>query len=276
MRRRMRHEDKAMTARTVDINLEMREAVAEAESAIYEAWAFATLSFRFSQLPESLELPPPGVVIRIEGTRVDLARQRFGTRAAGYAVVTMLAACEQYLIRLLLIVRLAQKFASRPDRRLTARRFLALRLRVMGQGRSMNVNRLTDEILELIGTRDTDLSSKDWLRDTYTVRNCLVHKGGIVDEASAPAGVLAVRWRRMVLEVEGRIIETLPFDVDEGGVVSMRFVDAERQWRAGEPIELAEQDCSDVALSLVAFVEEIGNLADARLAALFRGTRQES
>jgi hypothetical protein len=257
-----------MTAHRVDLNAEMNQIAAEARSAIFESLAFAMLCDRFGRLPDEVELPPAGLVIQLGGPNVDLARDTFGTRGVGYAIVTMIGVCEQYLPRLWLAAQLGTRMLRRPERTLRAERFFRLRDQAEGLSQGKNVNGLVDDVLAVVGATRADLPSASWLADIYALRNCLVHRGGIVDEVAAPSGSLRVMWRRLVLLGEGGAIEALPLNVEKGGVLNIGYRDAQREWKAGERVALTIQDCADVAHSLVGFVNEIGNLVDARLGAM--------
>jgi hypothetical protein len=69
-----------MVTHRVDLNAEMNQIAAEAQPAIFEGLAFATLCDCFGRLPDKVEPPPPAQVIQFSGPHVDLARDTFGTR----------------------------------------------------------------------------------------------------------------------------------------------------------------------------------------------------
>jgi hypothetical protein len=153
----------------------MQQIADEARSAIREAFAFATLADRFGRLADDVELPPADMVIQLGGPHVELARGNFGTRGVAYAVVTMLAACEQYLPRLWLAAQVGIKVLSRPKRTLPATRFFRLRGRAESMSRPCNVNGMVAELIAVLGATEADLPSAAWLRDIYAVRNSLAH-----------------------------------------------------------------------------------------------------
>lgn len=66
-----------------------------------------------------------------------------------------------------------------------------------------------------------------WFRGLYAIRNCLVHRAGIVgpEDKKLLAGIT---WGKFVLTVDGEDAGPLPLHVDAGSTVGVRFAEVTR------------------------------------------------
>ena len=173
-------------------------------------------------------------------------RKRYSALGAAFAVVSMISGFEAYLTRLLLFRRLAEK-AGR-GRGVRGEEFNKLRTRVQGESRT-SPKRLLEKV---VGSPSEKVRvGAEWLEGIYAVRVCLTHRGGLVDARDVnEEGQLAVKWRKVELYVGEKPLDHLPFQVEAGEQLSLRFVDETRTWRPGDRIEVGPEDCQHMAFSL--------------------------
>jgi hypothetical protein len=97
------------------------------------------------------------------------------------------------------------------------------------------------------------------------VRNCLVHRLGIVgDKDVSGDGVLALRWRVLALKAQSADgkqeidIDSQNPVVDSGWSVVLRAIDRSRDFKRGERIELPYEEIVQTFMTLMLFAIETG------------------
>ena len=237
-----------MAEHVINLSNELNLIHSQVVHSLEDAVAFSALSNQFSQLPEDSPLAKPEVVLHFGHVEevANRVRKRYSELGAAFAVVWMISAFEAYLTRLLLFRRVAEK-AGRL-RSLAGEEFNKLRTRVQGESRA-SPKRLLEKVV-------TSPSEKlrvggEWLEGIYGVRVCLTHRSGLVDARDVnDDGVLAVKWRKVALYVGEKPLDHLPYQVEAGEQIGLRFVDETRTWRPGDRIEVGPEDCQHMAFSL--------------------------
>jgi hypothetical protein len=143
-----------------------------------------------------------------------------------------------------------------------------LRMHAQNESRSRNVVQLALDTLASVRKAETDVPWLAWLRSLYLLRNCLAHRSRIVGPNDVRNGLLSARWRRHSMVVGGVVIDQLPFYTEQGGELGIRTDDEERSWRVGEVVHLSARDCSDVALTLIAFCQDFARVTSEGVALL--------
>lgn len=99
-------------------------------------------------------------------------------------------------------------------------------------------------------------------RSINQLRNCLVHRGGIVGAKDVDTGseVFEVRWRTMELLIdEGDGLAPLEFGkvFEKGGDLCVRITDKSRAFRLGETIEISETEFAGMMFGMFAFGTDV-------------------
>jgi hypothetical protein len=232
----------------LNLTNELNRVHSQVVQSLADAAAFSTLSNQFSRLPEDSALPEPEVVMRF-GAVEEVAgrvRKRYSALGTAFAVISMISGFEAYLTWLLLFRRFAERVAQRGA--LPGDEFNRLRTRIQGESRA-SPKRLVEKLVA--SPSDNLRAGGEWLDGIYRLRLCLTHRGGLVDARDVnQSGKLTVKWRKAELYVGDKPLDRLPFHVETGGQVRVRFVDENRSWSMGEPIELGPDDCQHMAFSL--------------------------
>jgi len=179
-------------------------------------------------------------------------RERFGSYCANYSLVCMIGVCEQYLRQLHLLAELAVEQA-RSEGPIGGDKFEQIRKKAAKD--TSRLWRVFEELLEILGKERAEVHSRKWLSSLDAIRNCIVHRGGVVGDGDANRrGEFATTWRRTTLVVDGEPIPSLPFVVNAGQMLSVRFEDRVRSWHVGETVQLTANDCQDMAFTLSYFL----------------------
>lgn len=121
----------------------------------------------------------------------------------------------------------------------------------------------TDVVIKLIVKNPSpDLQkTANWLADLTKVRNCLVHRDGIVQiddvkERGAPleqvkdSDTLKAHWLRVKVSEAGKEITKFPYTVNRETKLDTFFESYERKWKIGEIIHITPVECQGMAMSL--------------------------
>ena len=267
--------------RNIDLGAEVRDAHAQAVAGLERSSLFALLGECLGKLPPDLELPPGNITVRFGGPRPadgeptpDVVwseiKEEFAEYCIRYAIVGMITTCEVYLQRLLLIARLGQE-ANQHGGSLTGETFYTIRNRCLKEIRSLSVDGLAKKAVETVGRDTSAVTGSEWFRSVYGLRRCLLHRGGIVgQEYVDDKRLLTAVWRRPILSVDGEDISVLPFYVEKGGTLAIRFADEIRSWHVGERLQLTAQDCQNIGLSLAIFAGQIADELQKGLATMLK------
>lgn len=263
----------------IDLSAEVRDAHTKVVAGLERSSLFALLGERLGKLPSELELPQGNIIMSFGGPRPvdgvpprDLIwtemKEEFAEYCARYAIIGMVTVCEMYLQRLLFIARLGQE-ASQHGGKLTGEAFYTIRSQCLKEIRNSSVDGLVTKILNMINCDTSAIAGLDWFRSVYSLRKCLLHRGGAIGQDDVDdKGLLTTVWRRPVLSVNGEDVSALPLIVKEGGTLEMRFNDEVRTWNVGERLQLTAQDCQDIGMSLAFFASQINNELNKGLAAM--------
>lgn len=268
-------------SRNIDLGTEVRDAHAKVVAGLERSSLFALLGECLGKLPPDLELPPVNIPVRFGGPRpVDgelppdvvwsEMKEEFGGYCTRYAIVGTITTFEVYLQRLLLIARLGQE-ANQRGGSLTGETFDTIKNRCLKEVRRLSVDGLAKEAIETVGRDISAVTGLEWFRSVYGLRTCLVHRGGIVGQEDVDdKGLLTAVWRRPILSVDGEDISGLPFYVEKGGTLAIRFADEIRSWHVGERLQLIAQDCQNIGLSLAIFAGQIADGLQKGLATMLK------
>ncbi len=263
----------------INLSAELRDAHTKVVAGLEQSSMFALLGNRLGKLPPELELPQDDITMRFGGPRPvdgvpprDLIwsemKEEFTEYCARYAIIGMITTCEVYLQRLFFIARLGQK-ASQPDVQLTGENFYTIRGKCLKEIRNSSVDGLVAKILRIINCDASAITGLNWFRSVYSLRKCLLHRGGTIGQEDVDdKGLLTAVWRRPVLSVDGEDIPALPFRVEAGGKVAIRFADEVRSWRTGDRLQLTAQDCQNIGLSLALFASQFNGELNKGLAVM--------
>lgn len=255
----------------IDLGPHLNAAFHRAYASVAEATEFSALGARFSRLTPDVVLPNAQVTVAVQAPNDDALRAQFGSMAARYAVIAMVTACELYIRDVYAILYVGQKLAASKVGSIPLARYERHVSRGRKQVRGDSILKALGWIQAQTGVADTDLPSAAWLSDVILVRNCVVHRGGIVTNEDAPDGSLRVRWRHQYVTLNGERVGASPWYVGENVQVeaALYHEDAEREWRLGEAVKLTEQDAHDIALSLLELIQQVAGVIRGHLGRRF-------
>lgn len=256
----------------IDLGPPLNAAFHRAYASLTEATEFVVLGARFGRLSPDVVLPNAQVTVAIQAPNEEAVRAQFGSMAARYAVIAMVTACEIYIQDAYAILYVGQKLAASKDGSIPLTRYEHHVLKARGQARGHGILKALGWIKTQTGASDVDLPGVAWLSDVIRVRNCVVHRGGIVTEEDAPNGSIRVRWRHEYLTLNGERVGPGPwYYVGENTQAEARLYheDAEHEWCLGEAVTLTEQDAHDIAFSLLELVRQVAAIIRSKLSCLF-------
>jgi hypothetical protein len=162
----------------MNLSAEVRDALDNVTTAVERSAAFALLADRIGALPADVTLPPASVVVGLSCDDELIAEMRadFPQYCIRYAILAMTSACEEYLQRLLFIARLAALAAQRHGT--TGKEFYETRDACRRETRQTSVDGLVPKILSAVRAETEAVDGLDWFRGIYSIRKCLVHRGG--------------------------------------------------------------------------------------------------
>jgi hypothetical protein len=171
----------------------------------------------------------------------------------------MVTACELYIKDLYAVVYVGQKLAALTQGWIRVKHFNRHITKARGQADATKIRAALDWILEQAGKEEADIPGAACLVDVIRIRDCIVHRAGVVSERDAPSGSLRARWRHSYMLLDGQRVGPAPWQVAEGVEIAAALLheDVEREWRLGEAVALGEQDGHDIALCLLALVEQL-------------------
>ena len=267
--------------RTLNVGAELRDAEARLGEALKRLAVFAAIAERLGKLPEGADLPSADIVMHFGGLshvapneqrrESKEVRENFAAYCARFAVVGMITACEEFLQRILFIVRLGE-FAAKSGATLTGEQFIQTREKTRKEVRRLSVDGLPMQILAAIHRNSVPLPELDWFRGVYSIRKCLVHRNGVIGEDDVDEhGIASAKWRKAAMQIGDKEIAALPIPVQAGDVLSVQFVDSVRTWQLGDSVILTAQECQEVALTLSTFCSRMSLLAGQGVAELVKG-----
>jgi len=190
------------------------------------------LFFRYGFGPEMKEgniLPDP---------ILNEVREHFGSYAANYAVLTMVAAFEVYLERFLWIAMLIA-FAENKGATITDRKIFELHLKSQSFAQGKNPVQMIEEINKRISIQEST-PFMVWFQSIYNARKILSHRGGVVSDTDVnEKGEFRLIWR------------TIEIKRKEDGSQVLRFVETEHVYKIGDTLNFTPKDCQEIAFSLV-------------------------
>src|SRR3972149_361223 len=236
-----------MATQTLQIDREVSVAYASVVDSLQKAGHFAQLCDQFGRLPSDAALPTPTALFHLGGPEVTNAvRESFSQRGAAQAVVSMISSFEYFLLQLLFLRRLTERFVRLAV--IPANDMLQIRRSVGGEIRA----RPTALLRKIIQAPSAEaIAGSEWLDGIYRVRVCVVHRDGHGDleDVDDPQS-LTVTWRKADLYAGERLITEFPFIAHDGENINIRFSDTTRIWKLGERIELESEDCRSMSFAL--------------------------
>jgi hypothetical protein len=218
------------------------------------------LGAQIEKLPADSELPPSNATMRFGGSpdpgcaSPEYVRG-FASFCARSSLIDMMGACERYLRNLWLIARLVELVET--NGLITVPEYLALR-DCSDKDRS-GLWDLFDAVLVTGGIKRQSVGGRRWFTSLDLLRNCLVHRGGLVGSADTnKRGVLKTTWRGVILIApEGEVISSLPYLSSHGGELKIVTKDRLREWTLGEHLNITAADCQEMAFSLSIFCDQL-------------------
>jgi len=176
-----------------------------------------------------------------------LAKEQFGQELVRYALIYSIAQYDRFVLELA-VLDAVMSAAARSNGKIATDDVAAIDQRVRGDSPTSSV---AAELRKLAGADNLELSTGlGWFRGLYDVRNCLVHRAGIVSPQDAHL-LSGITWRRLSLLLGEQEITALPFVAAEGGEIRVRISDYERAWTLGEPIALGSDELQQMLYSLM-------------------------
>lgn len=231
----------------------------------YDA-AIAAFGASCRNVPLPDEEPKCGLIFRLGKPEHDIAvRREVPGIISRFVLISMLCRLDSYMQRMLL-QRLVIEELGPTDRKMDPETFWKLLAKARKDAGNGLVALATEKIVKSPGA---ELSKrKEWLEDMVRVRNCLVHRFGIVqmEDVRAWGGSirdtsdtdrLRAKWLTCEVWVDGKRIEKVPHPM--GKTQEFRLVESERSWGIGDVIHLTPDDCQAMALSLSVLVSEMHN-----------------
>jgi len=266
--------------RNINLSAEVRDALSGVTRGIERSAAFGLLGERIGALPADMTLPPATFPFQLGGGPTESAefdehgvsaemRTEFASYCTRYAVLGMMASCEEYLQRLLLIARLAVLVVHQQGS-VTGEGFKETREACRKEARQTSVDGLVPKILSAVRAESDTVVGLHWFRGVCSMSRCLTHRGGrIGPDDVGESQTLDVAWRKPVLELDSEPVVALPLQVQAGQLLSFGFTDEPHSWRVGEAISPTAEECQHIGLSLAIFCTELGNLLQRAMLPLF-------
>jgi hypothetical protein len=246
----------------------LNEAHAHLIGALERFAAFAAIGDRFTKLPDEIELPDVGAVMRfgqrtsdpgVTGLSSELSdvRQNFAAYCGRYSVIGMITASELYLHRLLFLVRLGE-LAARSSGDLLGEQFNETRESIRKEIRRSSVDSLPATMLAAVKEPESKIAQMPYFRGIYAARRCLLHRGGLVGQDDVDvSGKLSVSWQRVAISAGDTVIDALPYKVTGDTLMSFEIIECSRTWAIGQALSLTVQDCQDIAMTLSLFASSL-------------------
>lgn len=250
-----------------ELSRRLVSAYSNACESIGRAATIAVLSERVSKLPPGSDLPSFQEPVAEARATLGLSpnqhlsdpwpsmRGEFSRHCSRYAVLAMVTACEGFLQR-------AYKYAvlgrSLSDGQVTGR-ISDLLTSVVKHVRRTTAEKLAWEAFELLELPAPAVPARACFSSIYALRNCLVHRGGLVGvEDIAEQSSLTAEWMHVAIEVSGTEVRTLPADVPPNEPLRMPIRLVTKAWHLGDSVELNAKDCQDIAFTLIAYIGQVG------------------
>jgi len=175
-----------------------------------------------------------------------LAKTQFGDEVSRYALVYALAHYDRFVLDLAVMDAIVTAVAERGGEIAAADALeIETSVRTVRRNRSVAV-----ELRRLGGTENEGIATGiTWFRGLYDVRNCLVHRAGIVSTQDKRL-LDGITWRRFALAHNGDVLTgTLP-QVVPAGTITLQLLESGRSWKLGERITLSLEELQQMMFSL--------------------------
>ena len=241
---------------TIKMDEEIEAQFAVVILAMELAAEFASVGERVGKALPDLPLPPSDIVVKYGTGRHRQVSSKFGQYCANYSLVLMISGCEQYLRQLTLFSRIAAEIA-RSRGPIRGDRFEQIRQDVARD--KSPLWRVFSELLKTLGRKRQTIYGRTWFTSLERIRNCLVHRAGVVGDADIPKkAVFEAIWpKTTITDPDGRLVTSLPFRTEKGGEYRITATPQKRVWQKGERIAISAQDCHDMAFSLAQFCDQV-------------------
>jgi hypothetical protein len=226
----------------------------------YDA-AFAILSNSIKTLPPLGEQPDFSTGIRFGGTEADMAvRQEALGLFSRFALLSMISRIEEFTRDLLLQRYVLEELKTTGQKMIGSKMWNILK-KVAKDIRHNAVDQIVTNKILLRQPSLELLKQVSWLTGLNKVRNCLVHRRGIVQiedvkERGVPienlkdTDVLKTKWIRTKASVDGKEIKSFPYQTLNNAQLNITFEEYERSWNIGETIHITPLECQGIAQSL--------------------------
>ena len=173
-------------------------------------------------------------------------KQEFAGLGARFAFISMITRFEGYLWRLLHHRYVVEAIAKHPNELIRGPEYLKIRKMVRRETRKGIATVLGTEVVR---KPSADLKNTlPWLEGLIRVRNCLMHRGGVVQlEDTEPENELTIPWVDTRMLLNGQEIK-LPHI--GGGHLIVKPEMTTRTWKVGQVIHFSATELQDVAFAL--------------------------
>ncbi len=256
-----------VTEHRVDLSGAVSAHMATLAADLGEAAAFGRIGTQVAALPPEAELPSPDTIIQFRGTESPSAHVIFDPSALNrvtseyadystrYSHVAMIAALEEFLRNLLLVLRVGEA-ARKNGGKIRGDQYNQIRTQVRNKVRWKSVEGLLRVICRKVypDSEGWPLANKPHLARLLSLnqlRHCLIHRKGRVETWDLDEnGCMQIELIHVRLFCEDQEITSLPFEV-RGQPITARTSTVAKVWKLGNRIELSAQDCQDIALTLI-------------------------
>ena len=233
--------------KTLNLTEQLDVAFSRAMDAVYYASLLARHAY--DAVP-SLAIEPgkPSFAIDFRTSNPEIptfAQAQFADEVVRYSLIYSLAHYDRFVLDLAVLDTLVNAIATKGPLPIGDAIEIERRVRTVRKNQSV-----AQELDRLAGsTSEPVAAGVAWFRGLYAIRNCLVHRAGIVgiQDKRLLAGIV---WRRMIfvhndIELSGELPQVLG-----EGTIGVRFEDVSRSWRDGERVTLTLDELRQMTQSL--------------------------
>jgi hypothetical protein len=172
-------------------------------------------------------------------------KKEFGELGARFALTSMITRFEGFVWRLLHLRYIVEAISHHPGEFVRGPEYQNIRKKIQRETRKGISSTLTSEVVRQ-PSQDM-IIALPWLEGLQRIRNCLMHRGGLVQLEDMEADSLTVPWVETRVFLNGQRIQ-LPHT--GGGRLEVKSEMSTRSWKVGEMIKFSSADLQDVALTL--------------------------
>lgn len=246
------------------LELDVLASLREAYSAAIDSIAEASLFIKFTNelidsAPESTLLNNSALIrlalqsedissVGLIKDSVERQISQFKIHTSKYSLVAMFVAVEVYVQTLLAIASLMKSIDLKGGT-ITSDEYRSVVQKAQNRSRA-RLDRQLELVLAQLGCDDVLQPTQTWLPGFTSLRNCLVHRNGLVSKRDVLAEQtdLVVRWCKPIPSNQVELNERIVVH-DSTRKLSLRHTKTTR-WKVGERVLLDAEECEEIAGSL--------------------------